>query len=131
MLEIERLANFAGCVTTRKSTTGTAIMLGKHCVKFNSWTQGVIALSVGEAEFYALVKTASRAVGMEAMSHDLGREKSRPLFNTDSQSSIGTCSRRGAGKLRHLETPLLGLQHVISKRQLSIAKVSIEYARSH
>ena len=42
---------------------------------------------------------------------------------TDSPSSIGTSSRRGAGRLRHIETPLLWVQHVVARRQLSLRKV--------
>ncbi len=46
--------------------------IGSHILKARSTTQGVIALSSGEAEYYALVKTASQCLGMKAMMEDLG-----------------------------------------------------------
>ena len=48
-------SDHAGCKETRKSTTGGAAMLGKHCVKSWSVTQPKVALSGGEAEYYGVV----------------------------------------------------------------------------
>ena len=64
--------DFAGCLKTRKSTSGGIVMLNGHTVKSWSVTQDVIALSSGEAEFYAMVKAASQSLGMRAMMQDLG-----------------------------------------------------------
>ena len=47
-------------------------MHGAHLVKAFSRTQSNIALSSGEAEFYALVSTASDALGSVAMTEDFG-----------------------------------------------------------
>ena len=49
-LKVYSDSNWAGCIATRKSTQGGAILFGQHCVKTWSSTQGVIALSSGEAE---------------------------------------------------------------------------------
>ena len=43
-------SNWAGCVKTRKSTQGGAVVLGGACIKTRSSTQGIISLSSGEAE---------------------------------------------------------------------------------
>ena len=51
--------DFAGCLRTRKSTSGGVVMLGEHVVKTWSCTQSVIALSSGEAEYYGMVKGGS------------------------------------------------------------------------
>ena len=48
-------SNWAGCHDTRKSTSGACIMNGSHLIKAYSRTQSNIALSSGEADFYALV----------------------------------------------------------------------------
>ena len=40
----------------RKSTMGLVAQIGNHTVKFGSTLQNLTALSVGEAEFYAVVK---------------------------------------------------------------------------
>ena len=48
-------ANHAGCIRTRKSTSGGCLMIGAHCIVFYCRGQSVIALSSGEAEYYSLV----------------------------------------------------------------------------
>jgi hypothetical protein len=42
--------DFAGCHTTRRSTSGGLVMHGNHCLKHWSTTQTTVALSSGEAE---------------------------------------------------------------------------------
>lgn len=44
-------SDYAGCARTRKCTRGGIAMFGVHCIKGWSTTQGVVALSSGEAEF--------------------------------------------------------------------------------
>ena len=56
-------SDWAGDVHTRKSTSGGLILLGDHCIKTWSTTQSSPALSSCEAEYYALVDGASRALG--------------------------------------------------------------------
>ena len=48
----------AGCLRTRKSTSGGVLKLGSHVIRTWSHTQSVIALSSGEAEYYGMVKGA-------------------------------------------------------------------------
>ena len=44
-------SNWAGCLRTRKSTSGACFMHGSHLLKAYSKTQSNVALSSGEAEF--------------------------------------------------------------------------------
>ena len=48
--------DFAGCSSTRKSTSGGIIFRGKHLLKTWSTTQKVVTLSSGEAELAGVVK---------------------------------------------------------------------------
>ena len=63
-IEVFSDSDFAGCRRTRKSTSGVAIMMGKHCVVTRCTGQSVIALSSGEAELYAAVLACSMANGL-------------------------------------------------------------------
>ena len=49
-------SDFAVESVSRKSTTGLVAQIGNHTVKSGSTLQSLTALSVGEAEFYAVVK---------------------------------------------------------------------------
>ena len=97
-------------------------MLGQHLLFQSSTTQVPIALSSGEAEFYSLVKCASRMIGLQSLYRDLGWQLQLRL-STDSTAAKGICSRRGAGKVRHLETPLLWVQRALEEKRFSLYKV--------
>jgi hypothetical protein len=71
--------DFAGCVKSRKSTSGGLIVHGGHVIKSWSTNQAVIALSSGEAESYGLVKAASMVIGVGAICTDPGLRWSGPV----------------------------------------------------
>ena len=47
-------------------------MTGPHCIKTWSSTQGLLALSSAEAEYYSMVEGASKAKGIQGMMSELG-----------------------------------------------------------
>jgi len=87
-----------------------------------SSTQASIAQSSGEAEYYALVRAASEALGMQAIMRDLGWFcKIRLLVDSSAAKSIA--SRTGLGKLRHLEIKFLWLQECVRRGKVVLSKV--------
>jgi hypothetical protein len=122
-IEITVDTDHAGCLETRKSTNGGVAMLGQHCIKTWSTNQQVIALSSGEAEFYGIVKGASVALGISAMLDDLGI-KVQVVIATDSSAAKGIGSRRGLGKVRHIELSELWVQDQVSKGRITLLKIS-------
>ena len=60
--------DFAGHPVSRKSTTGLVAQIGNHTVKSGSTLQSLTTLSVGQAEFYAVVKGAQ--VGLSLTSRE-------------------------------------------------------------
>ena len=63
--------DWAGCVRTRKSTSGGVVMLGRHCIKHWSSTQPSVSLSSGDVEFHWVVRGAGQALGYQALLKDL------------------------------------------------------------
>ena len=59
-------ADWAGCVKTRRSTSGGGIKFGAHTIKTWTGTQASIALSSGASEYYALVKGVSQGLGTQS-----------------------------------------------------------------
>jgi chemotaxis response regulator CheB len=98
-------------------------MFGSHSVKSWSTTQQVIALSSGEAEYYSMVKGGSMGLGIQAMARDLGVSISVNV-KTDASAAKGIASRRGLGKVRHIDVSQLWLQDRVSKGEIIIEKVS-------
>ena len=116
-------SDWAGCRKTRKSTSGGVLYLGDTPVRGWSSNQAVIALSSGEAEYYAALKGASAALGFQSMLKDIGMEVTITLF-TDSSAARGIIHRAGLGKLRHLETGYLWLQAAVAAKRLQVRKVA-------
>ena len=114
--------DWAGCVKTRKSTSGGAIMLGRHCLKHWSSTQPSTALSSGEAEFYGVVRGSGHGLGFQALLRDLGIDAKLRLW-TDSSAALGICSRQGLGKLRHLDTHTLWVQQAVRSGRIDLKKI--------
>ena len=116
-------SDFAGCTRTRKSTGCTMVFWGEHLIKSSSTTQGVIALSSGEAEFYSAVKGASVSLGVVSLFRDLGITMKGPAtLRVDSTACLGMAGRRGAGKVRHLHTPTLWLQQAVADGRIVVEK---------
>ena len=117
-------SDWAGDRLQRKSTSGGVVRLGEHCIKMWSSTQKSIALSSGEAEFYALVKGGSIGIGIGSMLSDLGIVvDSRLHISTDSSAAKGICNRRGLGKIRHIDIHMLWIQERVQKGEIIIKKV--------
>ena len=86
-------SDWAGCQRTRRSTNGGAVMYGSCLVAHWSRTQVSVALSSAEAELNAAVKVACGHLGMPVTIKMFG----------DSSAMKGTLSRKGSGKVKHLE----------------------------
>ncbi len=114
--------DWSGCPRTRRSTSGGCLMMGKHLLKSWSSTQGPIALSSGEAEFYGVVKGSSVALGYQALLSDLGISLDVRVW-TDSSATMGICGRRGLGKLRHVDTQSLWIQQKVREKEFELRKV--------
>ena len=97
-------------------------MLGAHIIKSWSVNQAVVALSSGEAEYYGMVKGASNALGINSMLRDMGITANVALF-TDSSAAKGIASRRGLGKIRHIEVNQLWLQDQVARNKIQLFKV--------
>jgi len=125
-------SDYAGDKVSRKSTSGGLIMLGDHMIKSWSSTQPVIALSSGEAEYYAIVKGSSVGMGVKSMLIDWDvlttintMHSSEDIkVNTDSSAARGICHRRGLGKVRHIDVHELWVQDHVLNGRIAVKKVN-------
>eukprot|EP00400_MALV-I_sp_L67-5_P001107 gene1107-biopygen217 len=117
-------SNWAGCARTRRSTSGGALFHGSHLIKAWSHTQGHVALSSGEAEYYALAKGVAQALGTTHMMVEWGAPAGRIKAYTDATAAKGIASRRGVGKVRHICVTDLWLQEQVQRGSVDIIKVA-------
>ena len=84
-------------------------MLGRHCIKTWSKTQGLIAKSSAEAELYAAVRAACEALGVQTLMADFGQEIGARV-HIDASAAKSIIEREGLDKVRHIEVNVLWLQ---------------------
>ena len=97
-------------------------MHGCHFLKQASTTQIPIALSSGESEWYAAVRSACALLGLQAMAKDFGVVKPARL-HLDATAAKGIAARRGAGRVRHIDTQTLWLQRAVAEKRFVVVKV--------
>ena len=97
-------------------------MLGKHIIKAWSTNQNVVALSSGEAEYYAIVKGGTQTLGTQSLLRDMGVHLGIVIY-TDASAAKGMASRRGLGKVRHIDVSQLWVQDKIFKTEFILVKV--------
>ena len=100
-------------------------MHGLHCIKTWSSNQSVIALSSGEAEFYAMVKGSSELLGMISLAKDL-KVPLEGHLHSDSSAAIGISQRRGLGKVKHMHTQYLWIQERIRNKDFVVHKIGTD-----
>ena len=114
-----------GNVKDRKSTSGGVWMLGNHTIKTWSASQGAIALSSAEAEFYAIIEAVTRSKGLVCLARDLGFPELSNVVKlaTDSSAAKSFVVKRGLGKMRHLEIRDLWLQKEVAEGKVVVRKI--------
>ena len=118
-------SDWGGRTGSRKSTSGGVWMLGAHCIKTWSAAQGAVALSSAEAEFYAMVEAVTRAKGLRSLASEVGFVgiENTVHVGTDSSAAKSFVSRRGLGKMKHLEIRDLWLQKEVREGKVVIRKI--------
>ena len=83
---------------------------GKHLLRHMSCLQTLVALSSGEAEYYALIRGACTSLGIQSHYQDWMIDVPIQIYS-DSSAARSVARRRGiGGRLRHLQTRHLWLQ---------------------
>ena len=101
---------------------GGVIRLGKHLIKGWRRMQAVVALSSGEAEYYAIVKGTSEGMGIRGILWDMGFV-GRISVSTDASAAQGVASRRGLGKVKNIELNQLWVQDRVCRGDVKIRKI--------
>ena len=106
---------------TRKSMSGYVEMFGRHMIETSCARQATVALSSGEAEYYALTRGVAAGRMSQQIWQIVGYEL--PLIaKTDSTAGKGIAQRKGVGKLKHLELRELWLQSYVQDGKVQIRK---------
>ena len=94
-------------------------------VNVSSWarTQKAIATSSGESELSALSVGAAEALGLRELLTDIGLPTTVRL-RCDSTAAMGTATRQGLGRMKHVQVRDLALQQWIADGRLTLQKIA-------
>lgn len=116
------------CQESLKSMSSLAIRLGAHLLETSCAKQSTVALSSGEAEYYAITRGSAAGILVQNILADLDR-KCKLIDLTDSSAAKGICHRRGVGRVKHLELKELWVQDEVDKAQQEVHKVGTDKQR--
>ena len=112
-------SDWAGCKTTRRSTSGMVVLLGKHLILSACKLQKSVALSSGEAELNAQVAGVAEGFGVKRLLEAFGFQLGMTSC-CDSSAARGVLTRVGSGRIRHLEVKHLWVQELVTRKVLRI-----------
>jgi hypothetical protein len=115
-------SDWASCVLSRKSTSGSIITLDANIVTCYSRTQAVVALSSGEAELNAAVTATGESLFIQSLLKEMSVEVSVCVY-LDSTAAIMHLSKLGKGRLKHIQIKSHYVQHLIANKLIKIKKV--------
>ena len=103
-LQVHVDSDWAGDLLGRKSTTDVTVRRGKHFLRYMSCLQTLVALSSGEAEYYALIRGACTSLGIQSHYQDWMIDVPIQIYS-DSSAARSVARRRGiGGPRRHSQT---------------------------
>ena len=100
-------------------------MLGSHCIKTWSSSQGAVALSSAEAEFYGMIEGVIKAKGLISLAKELGFLDLVNVVHlgTDSTAAKSFVSRQGFGKMKHIEIRDMWLQKCYEIKAITVRQM--------
>ena len=117
-------ADHAGCLTSRKSTSGGSIRVNKAYIFDYSVTQSAVALSSGESEFLAMVAGILKLLYVANIMRTMGFKVDHLKIYSDSSAARGIIGRLGVGKkVKHICTKSLLVQNLIDEGIVTVLSV--------
>ena len=114
-------SDWAGDKRMRKSTLCVVARHGVNVIKTQVNAMKAIAMSSGEAEYGAIVKSACQGLGIKSMAADWGIKASIKI-RSDSSAAIGISNRLGLGTMRHLSVRHLWVQDKVKNKEIQLEK---------
>ena len=123
-------SDFAGCIDSRRSTSGYVFMMAGGAISWKSVKQTLIASSTMEAEFIACYEASNQAIWLRNLITGLqvveGIE--RPLkINCDNKAAeLYSKNNRSSSKSKHIDIKFLVVKERVQSFQVSIEHISTD-----
>ena len=115
-------ADWAGDMSSRKSTTGFVVFYAGGVISWASRRQTTVSLSSMEAEYCSLTEVCQEIIWLRRLLNDMGESVNEPtVIYEDNQACIsfaesGRCTRRS----KHIETKIFFVKGLIDNNVVQI-----------
>ncbi|GJR29002.1 retrovirus-related pol polyprotein from transposon TNT 1-94 [Tanacetum coccineum] len=121
-------ADHAGCVDTRKSTSGGIQFLGDKLVSWMSKKHDCTTMSSAEAEYVALSASCAQVMWMRTQLQDYGFNYNKIPLYCDSQSAIAiSCNPVQHSRTKHIHTRYHFIKEQVKNGIIELYFVRTEY----
>ncbi|GJY98253.1 hypothetical protein Tco_0515163 [Tanacetum coccineum] len=121
-------ADHAGCIDTRKSTSGGIQFLGDKLVSWMSKKQNCTAMSSAKAEYVALSASCAQVMWMRTQLQDYGFNYNKIPLYCDSQSAIAiSCNPVQHSRTKHIHTRYHFIKEHVENGIIELYFVRTEY----
>ena len=123
-------ADFAGCIDSRKSTSGYVFMIADGAVSWKSAKQTLTATSTMEAEFVSCFEATSHGVWLKSFISGLRvvDSISRPLtLYCDNSAAVFMAKNNKSGsRSKHIDIKYLAIRERVKEKKVVIEHISTE-----
>ncbi|GJY79338.1 retrovirus-related pol polyprotein from transposon TNT 1-94 [Tanacetum coccineum] len=119
-------ADHAGCIDTRKSTSGGIQFLGDKLVSWMSKKQDCTTMSSVEAEYVALSASCAQVIWMRTQLKDYGFNYNKIPLYCDSQSAIAI----SCNPVQHFRTKHIHTRYYFIKEQVENDIIELYFVRT-
>ena len=117
-------SDWAGCPTTRRSTTGWIFLLGGGAISWASKKQTCTAMSSCEAEYLALTSAVKEAIWLRNLLEECGSLQREPtILRVDNEAAI----KLSADPIYHSRTKHIALDFLYAREQVQAGVVHISH----
>ena len=117
-------SDWAGCIDSRKSTSGLVFRVGSSTVSWSSKKQSVVALSSTEAEYIALCSAAQETVWLRKLFADLDMTQVEPTtVYEDNQGAI--CLAKNP--TNHSRTKHIDVKYHFTREMVESGVMKVDY----
>ncbi|XP_074293327.1 secreted RxLR effector protein 161-like [Silene latifolia] len=123
-------SDFAGCIDSRKSTSGYVFMLADGAVSWRSTKQTLTATSTMEAEFVSCFEATSHGVWLKGFISGLRvvDSISRPIrmYCDNSAAVFMAKNNRSGSRSKHIDIKYLAIKERVQEKKVIIEHISTE-----
>lgn len=120
-------ADYAGDISTRRSTTGYAFMMHGGCVSWSSRLQQTVAASTAESEYMAAAAAVKEALWMRTLLADLGFPPGPVPIFSDNQAAIKILQNPiSSNRSKHIDVLYHFARERVARGEVTFTYISTE-----